>query len=141
MSRTQVLPDSIASHRDSAHSPPFVCSRTDSGPDTALVRLAGALDFASVSQLARTLRELGACARVIVLDLRELELIDFFGVHAIANASTRGREIGHRLVLLRGAPDIDRMFTLAGRLDEVEIRDLEPGEPSDEALLRLTRAA
>jgi anti-anti-sigma regulatory factor len=88
-----------------------------------------------VSELARTLRELGARARLIVLDMRELDLIDFFGVHAIANASSKAREMGLRLVLLRGAPDIDRMFTLAGRLHEVEIGDLESGEPTAQALL------
>ncbi len=135
MSRMQVLPEVLASQRESAHSPPFACSWTDSGPDTAWVHLAGALDFATVSELARTLRELGARARLIVLDMRELDLIDFFGVHAIANASSKAREMGLRLVLLRGAPDIDRMFTLAGRLHEVEIGDPESGEPTAQALL------
>lgn len=134
MPRTQFLPDSTASRRDNAPSPLFSCSSTNSGSDTAWVHLAGVLDFATVSQLARTLREIPACARLIVLDLRELELIDFFGVHAIANASIKARAIGRRLVLLRGAPDIDRMFTLAGRLDEVEIGDLESEEPVAQAL-------
>ncbi|MDQ6803739.1 MAG: STAS domain-containing protein [Actinomycetota bacterium] len=91
-----------------------------------------------MSQLARTLRELGAWARLIVFDLRELELIDYFGVHAIANASTRAREVGRRLVVVSGVPEIDRMFTLAGRLHEVEIGDLESGEPAAQALRRLT---
>jgi anti-anti-sigma regulatory factor len=76
-----------------------------------------------------------------VLDLRELELIDFFGVHAIANACTSAREIGRRVVLLRVAPEIDRMFALAGRLEEVEIGDLEAGEPAGEALLRFATNA
>ncbi len=137
MPRTLVLPDSIASRRDSAGSLPLVCSSTESSPDAAWVRLAGALDFATVSQLAGVLRELGACARLIVLDLRELELIDFFGVHAIANASATARHAGRRLVLIRGGPDIDRMFHLAGRLAEVEMGDLESGELAARALLRL----
>jgi anti-anti-sigma factor len=103
-----------------------------------LVHLAGVLDFATVSQLARTLRELAACAQLIVLDLREVEFIDFFGVHAIANASTRAREIGRRIVLLCVGPEINRLFTLAGRHGEVEIDDIRSGEPADKALLRLT---
>lgn len=137
MPRTQVLADSSASRRDSSHSPPFACSWTNSGPDSAWVHLAGPLEFSTVSQLARALRELGAGARLIVLDLRELELIDYFGIHAIANASAKARELGHRLVVLRGAQDIDRMFMLAGRLAEVEIDDLESGVPRAQALLRL----
>ena len=137
MLRTQVLPDSIASRRDSAHSPLFRCSRADSSPDTAWVHLAGALDYSTVSQLARTLRKLWARERLIVLDLRDLESIYFFGVHAIANASTKARQTGRQLVLLRGTPDIERMFTLAGRSHEVEIGDFESGEPAAQAPPRL----
>ncbi len=139
MSRTPVLPCSIAGRRESAHShsPPLTCSWTDSSPDAAWVRLAGALDFATVSQLSRTLREVGTWARLIVFDLRELERIDYFGVHAIANASSRAREIGRRLVVVSGVQEIDRMFTLAGRRHEVEIGNVESGEPAAQALRRL----
>jgi len=48
-------------------------------------------------------------AGLVVLDLRELERIDFFGVHAVANASARAREAGRRLVLVRSAEHIDRI--------------------------------
>jgi anti-anti-sigma factor len=141
MSRTRVLPVSIATRQDGAQSLPFDCSWTDCSPGAALVHLAGVLDFGTVSQLARTLHELGASAQVIVLDLRELVRIDFFGVHAIANACTSAREIGRRVVLLRVTPEIDRMFTLAGRLEDVEIGDLEAGELADEALRRFATSA
>ena len=137
MSRTQVLPDPIAGRPDGAQSTPFACSWTDRCPDGAWLRVAGVLDFATVSQLARTLRERALGERLIVLDLRELESIDLFGVHAIANASARARKMRRRLVVLRGAPDVDRMFKQAGRLDELEIGDLKSGEPPVQLLMRL----
>jgi anti-anti-sigma factor len=63
-----------------------------------------------------------------VLDLRELAFMDSSGVHAIVAASSRAREGGRRLVLVRSRPDVDRIFGLtgssadieAGRLDEVD---------------------
>jgi anti-anti-sigma factor len=137
MASLQVLPGSSASRPNTAHSPPFACSWTNRGSEAACLHLAGVLDFATVSQLARTLREFAWGERLIVLDLRELESIDYFGVHAIANASIRARKLGRRLVLLRGAADVDRMFTQAGRLDDVEIGDLQSGVPPVQVLLQL----
>jgi len=131
------LPRSRASRPSTAHAPPFTCSSTNQCPDAAWLHLAGDLDFATVSQLARALREFAPSKRLIVLDLRELESIDYFGVHAIANASVRACKLGCRIVLLRGIPDVDRMFTHAGRLGDLEIGDLEPGEPPIQVLLQL----
>jgi len=124
----QVLADSVV---DSAGAPPraFVCSWTDGGLEAAWVHVSGELDLATAPQLERTMREPQLQARLVVLDLRELEFIDSSGVHAIMNAGSRARQAGRRLVLLRGPPRIDRVFTLTGCSDELEIGDLEPGEP------------
>lgn len=136
MSTPKVVLDSTTGRRDGPSSPPLACSWTVSSPGTAWIRLAGVLDFMTVAQLARSLQELGERA-LLVLDMRELDSIDFFGVHAIANASNRAREIGGRLVLLRAAQDVDHMFVRAGRLGDVEIGELKVGEPSTQALRRL----
>ena len=137
MSYRLVVPDSVTRLAGSAQSMRFDCSWTERCAEGALLRLAGVLDFATVSQLARTLRGPALSARLIVLDLRELESIDLFGVHAIANASTSARKLGHRVVVLRAGADVDRMFKQAGRLDDVEIRDLELGEPAVRVLARI----
>jgi anti-anti-sigma factor len=79
----------------------LVCSWTDDGPDAAWVHASGELGIATVPQLVRILRLSQLRARLVVLDLRELELIDSSGVHAIVNASIRARRLGGRLVLLR----------------------------------------
>ena len=76
-------------------------------------------------------------ARLVVLDLRGLAFMDSSGVHAIVDAGIRARQGGRRLIVLRGPPNVDRVFTLAGRRDDVEIHDLDPVEPPVQALLRL----
>jgi anti-anti-sigma factor len=73
-------------------------------PDVAWVHAAGELDIATVPQLVQMLLVSQLRARVVVLDLRELEFVDTSGVHAIMNASIRARRLGGRLVLLRAPP-------------------------------------
>ncbi len=102
----------------------FACSWTDGGLDGVWVHLAGELDLASVPQLMRTLRAPQLQARLIVLDLRELASIDSYGVRAIVNASIDARRAGRQLVLLRGTPNVDRMFTLTGSSEGLEIGDV-----------------
>ena len=115
-------PESIACRAATLR--PFVCSSTGGGLDAAWVRVAGALDIATSPQLEQALRE--SPARLVVLDLRELGFMDCSGVHAIVEASNRAREEGRRLILLRGTPNVDRVFALTGSSGELEIGDIEP---------------
>jgi anti-anti-sigma factor len=92
--------DSITGNVDPVQ-PGLVRSPTDDGADAAWVRVAGRLDLATVPQLVRTLRETQLSARLVVLDLRELQSMDSSGVHVIVNACIRARRLGGRLVLLR----------------------------------------
>jgi anti-sigma B factor antagonist len=107
--------------------PPFACSCTNGGLDTAWVHVGGELDIATTPQLERTLSE--SQARLVVLDLRELALIDSCGMHAIINAGIRARQAGRRLVLVRVPANVDRMLTLTGSSDQVEIGDVDPVAP------------
>jgi anti-sigma B factor antagonist len=133
-----VVPGSTAPRAD-APPPTFACSWADSGLDAAWVHVAGELDLATAPHLEQTLGQPQLQARLVVLDLRELAFIDSAGVHAMVNATTRARLQGRRLVLLRGPPNVDRVFTLAGSLDDVEIGDVRlldaPVEPRGEAVL------
>jgi anti-sigma B factor antagonist len=104
----------------------FECSWTDGGLDGAWVHVAGELDLASVPRLERTLRAPQLQARLIVLDLRDLQFIDSYGVRSIVNASIDARRAGCQLVLLRGTPNVDRMFTLTGRSADLQIGDVDP---------------
>jgi anti-sigma B factor antagonist len=103
--------------------PAFTCTATHGGLDAAWVHVGGELDMATVPELERTLLESQPLARLIVLDLRELAFIDCAGVHAIVDASIRARKADRRLILVRGRPEIYRMFTLTGRSGDVDIGD------------------
>jgi anti-anti-sigma factor len=128
MPDTQVLPVPIADREDLGPSS-FACSATNAKPGASWVQLTGELDIMTAPQLEQTLESSWLDAPLVVLDLRELEFIDSTGVHAIVSASSRARQSGRRLVLLRGAPSVDRMFALAGCSDALEIGDVDGLEP------------
>jgi anti-anti-sigma factor len=132
-----ISPDAIVGYADAASSA-CACFCTDPGVDAAWVHVAGELDFASALQLERTLRETQQRARLVLLDLRELTFMDSAGVHTIVNASIDARQRGRRLVVLRGSPNVDRLFTLTGSSAAVEIGDLDHplGEPPVHPLQR-----
>jgi anti-sigma B factor antagonist len=125
--------DSIAG-RAHAVAPPFDCSWTDGGLNAAWVHLAGELDVETTPELERTLRDPDSQARLVVLDMRDLAFMDSSGVHAIVNAGARVRRLGHRLVILRGPPNVDRLFALTGNTHHIEDGDVPPVDPSVKAL-------
>ncbi len=116
----QFLSDSAAVRTE----PPFECSRKEGDLEAAWVHVAGALDSATTPRLVRTLRESQSAARLVVLDLRELAFIDSAGVHAIVEAGRQARRVGGRLVLLRGAVNVDRLLARTGSADEIVVGDL-----------------
>jgi len=124
-------PDSIAC-RAATSLRPFVCSSTGGGLDAAWVHVAGALDIATSPRLDHELRE--TPARLVVLDLRDLAFMDCSGVHTIIEATDSARRDGRRLILLRGSPNVDRVFALTGTDDDVEIGDLDLLMPPEQTL-------
>jgi anti-sigma B factor antagonist len=137
MPDAQVFPDSIAGSAGDLP-PALVCSWTDGGLDAAWVHVAGELTVATLPQLDRTLREPGVQARLVVLDLRELEFMDSSGAHALVSHVVRARKAGRRLVLLRGPAVVDRMLTLAACADDLEIGDIEHVESAVAGLLQFS---
>ncbi|MEO8687666.1 MAG: STAS domain-containing protein [Solirubrobacteraceae bacterium] len=114
-----------------AHAPTaFACTATQAGLDAAWVDVAGELDLMTAPRLERTLRESQQLAHLTVLDLRELSFMDCAGVHTIVEASLRARKTSRRLVMVRGGPDIYRMFTLTDSSAHVDIGDPEPAQPA-----------
>lgn len=99
----------------------------------AWVRAGGELDFAAVVHLGQTLRAAQRSNR-LVLDLRGLTFIDVSGVQIVVDAARRARRAGGRLMIVRGPPQVDRLFTLAGASKHILIFDLAADEPSAELL-------
>jgi anti-anti-sigma factor len=129
-------PDQILARADARPPPAFACTTTHGGLDAAWVNVVGELDLATAPELALTLHESGQLAHLTVLDLRELAFMDSAGVHTIVNASVRARKDGRRLVLVRGRPEIYRMFALTASTGDVDIGDPDPVQPPVEALQR-----
>jgi anti-sigma B factor antagonist len=139
MSRPPIPTGPLAGRTD-VLAAPFECWWTEGGLNAAWVHLTGELDVDTTPLLEYTLSDPLSQARLVVLDMRELAFMDSSGVHAIVNASARARQGGRRLVVLRGPPDVDRLFMLTGNSRDVESGDVDPIEPSVEALLRLDPA-
>jgi anti-sigma B factor antagonist len=116
--------------------PAFTCTATVGGLDAAWVNVAGELDIVTAPELEHTLRDSQQLAHLTVLDLRELVFMDSAGLHTIVNASLRARRDGRRLVLVRGRPDIYRLFTLTGSSADVDIGDPEPAQLPVDVLQR-----
>jgi anti-sigma B factor antagonist len=135
MSLELAVPASDAA-RQGALPQPFACSSTNGGVDAAWVHVGGELDIATTPQLERTLSLSQSQARLVVLDLRELAFIDSCGMHAIISAGIRARQAGRRLVLVRVPANVDRMLTLMGSSDQVEIGDADLVAPPDHAAQR-----
>lgn len=118
----------------------FLCSCRRVGRDAVWVRLEGELDVATAPQVEEALlRGAASAPRLVVVDLRELVFMDSFGVRAIVEASARARAAKRRLILLRGAPQVERMFELTGTLGSVELVALDAGKLPVEALTQLVR--
>jgi anti-anti-sigma factor len=109
---------------------PFICTWEAGGSRTAWVYVAGELDVATSPQLRRTLGEARLDARLVVLDLREVTLIDSPGIHVILDAAAEARREWGRLMLVRGSVPVERMLTLTRVTDQVLTFDLQPDEPS-----------
>jgi anti-sigma B factor antagonist len=97
---------------------------TEHAGEFTSVTLQGKLDIASERCFEQALRrawDMG-CERMVI-DLSELEFIDAVGVKALLRARQYALELGHQLCLMRGPPNVHRMFELTGTLDLFTFRD------------------
>jgi anti-anti-sigma factor len=122
MSDTLLRPDLVVACGDA---PEFACSWGVSGADSAWVRVSGEIDIATIAQLQDALRQAQFRARLVVLDLRDLAFIDCSGVAAIVSATERARRVGRAVVILRGPPVVDRVFTLTATAGKVVVVDVD----------------
>ena len=83
------------------------------GGDVSRVKLAGEFDFAG-RQLAEDVLDSARGTGKLVLDLSELEFIDSMGIHFVVTAHERAREEGRPFTIVRGGPQVVRVFSLVG---------------------------
>ena len=87
----------------------------------AFVTLRGELDMLAVGDLEPELERLECegTVDVVALDLRELFFLDSSGLRTILLFGGRLGEFDRRLVLVRGPQAVQRVFEMAGLLDEL----------------------
>lgn len=99
----------------------FEVERIDDTRCTRLV-LKGELDLYNAPALDDALVGLeGEKWPVVFLDLRELEFMDSAGLRLVMRTHARAKQDGRRLVIVRGPETVDRVFTLTGLHEELEI--------------------
>ena len=94
--------------------------------ETHVVALAGELDLATVRQLEHQLERVEQTdAGAIVLDLRDLQVIDSAGMHVLIRASARSRTQSGRLTIVRGPDSVHRAFEICGLASRLPFVDHE----------------
>jgi anti-sigma B factor antagonist len=93
--------------------------------DVAVVALTGELDVAGASLLEHELDRIAADhdASSLVLDLSGLDFMDSTGLRLVVLADERARSEGRRLVLVRGRPDVQRVFEITRMTDRLAFVD------------------
>jgi anti-sigma B factor antagonist len=81
------------------------------GQGSTVVELRGELDVSTASKVEQALRQLESDgAGVIVIDLRGLTFLDSSGLRLILDADSRARKDNRRLLVVRGNPEVQRVF-------------------------------
>lgn len=90
----------------------------------------GELDMASCPALEQTIRELrDAGFDHIVLDLRQLCFLDSTGLRLLLELSAAARANSHRLELIEGPPDVQRVIELTRTRGVLPFRDADGQAP------------
>ena len=99
--------------------PALDVSEDEPRPGVVRVTLEGELDLANAYTFDRLMLEIEARQpRLIMVDLRGLNMLDSAGLARLVSAQRRARRGGWRLVLVRGGKIIQRVLQTT-RLDEL----------------------
>lgn len=93
----------------------------------------GELDFSNRDDLETALRSaVAGPSALILLDLRWLRFIDSAGLHVICKADRDARLQRKRLLIVKGGPSIQRVFSLTNMLERLNFIFVLPGEADAE---------
>ncbi len=88
------------------------------------VALRGELDLSSTAKLQEELdRVEGGDPKTIVIDLSKLVFLDSTGLRCVVTADERGRAAGRRVVVVRGPDPVQRVFSITGLEDRLDMVD------------------
>jgi anti-anti-sigma factor len=92
----------------------YATEREDDG--AARVALFGDLDMGATFSVEQELDRLidREHVRRLVLDLSEVQFLDSTGLRLLLQTDARARDGGFELALVRGSPEVQRVFEMAG---------------------------
>ena len=100
----------------------FSAFLADGPGDVCRVKLTGEFDI-SGRELADEVLAKANGARKVVLDLSELDFIDSMGIHFVVTAHQAAQAEGREFTIVRGGPEVDRIFKLVGLGDVLPFED------------------
>lgn len=93
------------------------------GPAT-VVAVFGELDLASSAALAEELTRIAdAGGERVVLDLRGLDFMDSTGLSTVVRSQAQMEQAGRRFGVVRGSQQVQRLLSLTGVADRLELAD------------------
>jgi anti-sigma B factor antagonist len=96
--------------------------------DGVIVAPAGEIDLATVDEVRAAIDAARAQTSLVILDLRQVTFIDSAGVRLVVEGAQELAAQGGELVVVRGGPDVRRVFDLVGLDGRVRMLDAPPGE-------------
>jgi len=103
--------------------PPFSVSVLADGGEVVVV-LTGELDLASCDVLEREVRKLRmAGSHDVVVDLRQVEFMDSTGLRLLISLRNTAKREGHRLIIVPGSRQVQRIFELTATRGLFDWRD------------------
>ncbi len=96
--------------------------------DGVVVSPIGEIDLATIDAVRVELQAARAAANLVYLDLRAVTFIDSAGVRLVVEGARDLAGQGGELVVIRGGPEVTRLFELVGLDGRVRMLDAAPGE-------------
>jgi anti-sigma B factor antagonist len=102
---------------------PAVGERAETVTPAHVVAPRGELDLYSVQEVRAALAERPDGCALVVLDLRGLSFFDTSGIRLVVETLQQLNAAGTRFALVRGGPDVQRLFALSGLEDRLPFFD------------------
>ena len=118
----------------------FTCRWRLEGRAAASVRVAGELDRATAPRLHTALEEALGYARLVLLDVGAVSLMDSSGLRVILGASAAARAQGAHVLLVGASDQVEALLDVTAARPQVDLLSLDGGDDPLEPLDAVTDA-
>lgn len=96
---------------------------THAMPQAAVVSISGEFDISAATDVERRIRSLEDQEHILVLDLRDVSFLDSSALRLLMMLDAHAREMGRRVVLVRGPEQVQRVFRITRLEHQLEFVD------------------